>query len=223
MKHVRSQVDPVPKQILTEHCNVMLPVDIMFINKQAFFITFSRTIHFGTIHAPSNRQVNTIITTLKGVLQVFQHRGFSITSRHADSEFEPIHEYYPQLQTADTDGHVPEIERYIRSVKDRVRSSYRMLPFSHVPQIILIHLVRNAVLWMNVFPSTQDGLGDYLPWYIMMGCPITYKAHMQCEFGQYAQTHEEHDNSMDEQMTGVICLGTTGNQSGVPLLYVPID
>ena len=67
---------------------------------------------------------------------------------------------------------------------------------------------------MNAFPSTQGGLGDYLPQYIMTGWPITYKAHMWCEFGQYTQTHEEHDNSMDEQTTGVICLGPTGNQSG---------
>ena len=124
VKHVRSQVDPVSKQILTEHCNVRLAVDIMFINRQAFFITFSRTIHFRTIHALSNRQLDTIITALKGVLQVYQHQGFSITSIHVDSEFEPIHEYYPQLQTADANDHVPEIERYIRSVKDRVRSSY---------------------------------------------------------------------------------------------------
>ena len=67
---------------------------------------------------------------------------------------------------------------------------------------------------MNAFPSTQGGLGDYSPQYIMTGWPITYKAHMWCEFGQYTQTHEEHDNSMDEQTTGVICLGPTGNQSG---------
>ena len=110
VKHVRSPVDPVPKWILTEHHNVTLAVDIMFINKQAFSITFSRTIHSRTIHALSNRQVDTITTTLKVVLQVYHHHGFSITSIHTDSEFEPIHEEYPQLQTADTNDHVPEIK-----------------------------------------------------------------------------------------------------------------
>ena len=89
-----------------------------------------------------------------------------------------------------------------------------MLPFSHVPWIILIHLVRNAIFWMNAFPSTQGGLGHYSLQYIMTGCPITYKAHVWCEFGQYAQTHEEHNNSMDEWTMGAICLGPTGNQSG---------
>ena len=56
----------------------------------------------------SNRQVDTITTALKAVLQVYHHRGFSITSIHTDSEFEPICEEYPQLQTADADDHVPE-------------------------------------------------------------------------------------------------------------------
>ena len=214
VKHVRSQVDPVPKQVLAEHCNVTLTVDIMFVNKQGFFITFSRTIFLGTIHALSNRQVDTITTALMGVSRVYQHQSFSITLIHADSEFEPIHEYLPQLQTADADDHVQEIEQYIRSMKYRVRSSYRMLPFSHVPQIILTHFVRNVIFWMNAFPSTQGGLGDNSSRYIMMGHPITYKAHVWCEIGQYTQTHEEHDQSMDEWTTGAICLGPTGNQSG---------
>ena len=61
---------------------------------------------------------------IEGVLQVYHHPGFSITSIHADSEFEPIRENYPHLQTADANDHVPEIEQYIRSMKDRVRSGY---------------------------------------------------------------------------------------------------
>ena len=214
VKHVRSQVDPVPKGILAKHSNVTLAMDIMFINKQAFFITFSRTICFRIIHTLSDRQVDTIRMALKGVSRVYQHWGFLMTLIHADSEFKPIHEYFPQLQTADANDHIPEIEQYIRSVKDRVRSSYRMLPFSHVPRIILTHLVRNVIFWMNAFPSVQGRLRDNSLRYIMTGRPITYKAHVPCEFRQYPQTHEEHDNSMDKWMMGAICLGLTGNQLG---------
>ena len=109
---------------------------------------------------------------LKGVSWVYQHRGFSITLIHADSEFEPLCKYFPQLQTADADDHVPGIEWYIRSMKDRVRSGFWMLPFSHVPWIILTHLDRNVVFWVNAFPSMQGGLGDNLLQYIMVGDPL---------------------------------------------------
>ena len=53
--------------------------------------------------------------------------------------------------------HQPDVERQIRSIKDRTRSTYTMLPFRHIPRVMLIHLVRNAVLWMNALPA-DDGV-----------------------------------------------------------------
>ena len=90
---------PVPKQILTEQHNVMLAI-VIFINKQAFFITFSRTIRFGTIHALSNRQVDTITTALRGsygfiITQVFQSHQYTQTQN--SSQYVRIIHIYKQL------------------------------------------------------------------------------------------------------------------------------
>jgi hypothetical protein len=48
----------------------------------------------------------------------------------------------------------------------------------------------------------------------MTGKHLDFNKHVQIEFGAYAQTHEEHDNSMQARTVGAICLGPTGNEQG---------
>jgi hypothetical protein len=89
-----------------------------------------------------------------------------------------------------------------------------MLPFKYIPQIVLIQLVKNVIFWLNSFPA-QDGVSTTMsPRCIMTGQEIDYNKHVRLEFGEYVQTHEEHDNTMTDRMLGVICLGPTGSEHG---------
>ena len=135
-------------------------------------------------------------------------------SLHADSEFEPIRSDFPLINTSDADDHQPDIERAIRSVKDRVRSTYRMLPYKYIPRLMVVHLVRNTIFWLNAFPVDNGWSSKYLPRYIMTGKHLDYNKHVRAEFGEYVQTHEEHDSDMHERTVGAICLGPNGNQQG---------
>ena len=112
------------------------------------------------------------------------------------------------------DEHVPEIERYIRTVKERVRGTYGVLPFASLPTRMIIELVYNSIFWLNAFPF-EDGVSSTLsPRVLVIGKPIDYTKHCRIEFGSYAQVHEEHDNSMVSRTTGAISLGPTGNSQG---------
>ena len=70
---------------------------------------------------------------------------------HADGEFEHMRgnlsELGIELNTASQDEHVPEIERYIRTMKDRMRSDYNMLPFKKMPARMIIEMATRGVLW----------------------------------------------------------------------------
>jgi hypothetical protein len=128
----------------------------MFINKIPFFVTKkSRKLHFTTIEALPNWQVKTIKDLLKKVTHLYQSRGFIVGSIiMTDHEFEPLRPWYPTLNTTAADENVSDIERHICTIKDSTRSAYRMLPYRHVPQIALIHLVKNAVFWwLNALPT----------------------------------------------------------------------
>ena len=212
--HVAMGIDGVPPEIMKTHCSIVLTMDIMFINKIAFFVTISRNLKFGTVKALPNRQIPTIIQRLKSVIALYRHRGFEISAILADNEFEAIHPQFPMLNCAAANEHVPEVERFIWTIKDRVRSTYRMLPYKRIPRTMLIHLTKNSVFWLNAFPARDGVSSKHSPRYIMTGQELSYTHHVQLKFGEYVQTHEEHNNEMMECTLGAICLGPTGNQQG---------
>jgi len=48
--------------------------------------------------------------------------------------------------------HVPEIEPYIRTVKEIIRATTNTLPFEKSPHWLIVEIAYNAVLWLNCFP-----------------------------------------------------------------------
>ena len=215
-EHVTANVDPVPPEILALHRDIVLAIDIMFINKIAFLITISRGLRIGSIHALDNRQVPTIRDSLRAVLQRYQRRGFRIQTILADDEFQPVaalmSEYAFNLCGADE--HVPDVERYIRTTKDTIRSRYNELPFEYIPRSVLIRLAENAIFWQNAFPHEDSVSPDYSPRYLIEGRNIDYTKHVRLPFGAYVQTHEIHDNTMTPRTISAICLGPSGNEQG---------
>ena len=115
--------------------------------------------------------------------------------------------------------HLPEIERHIRTIKERVRCVYAMLPFKKIPSRMLVELVYFCVYWLNSFPA-RDGISDTLsPRAIVHGTNIDYNKHAKLEYGTYVQSHEEHDNTMATRTIGAIALRPTGNRQGSYYLY----
>jgi hypothetical protein len=123
------------------------------------------------------------------------------------------------LNTVSADEHVPEIERRIRTVKERTRCIYNTLPFQQIPPRMIIEMVYASNFWLNSFPP-DDGISDVLsPRAIVAGMELNFTKHCQLEFGTYVQTHEEHDNSMATRTTGAIALRPTGNSQGGYYFY----
>ena len=214
--HVQTGVDGVPPEIMSVHQDVTLAADIMFINAIPFFVTVSRNIKFGTVHNLPDRQVPTLIKAIREVINVYKARGFRVTSILTDPEFLPLKDSFPGtlIDPCGENEHVPDVERYIRTIKDSVRSCNNSLPFARIPRIMLIHMVKNAVFWLNSIPA-EDGVSEILsPRYILTGRSIDYNRHVQLEFGAYVHTHDKHSNDMNARTTSAICLGPTGNAQG---------
>ena len=152
---------PVPRDILQTHKRVTLSVDIMFVNSVPFLLTISRNIRFGTVETLPNRQMGTIKQALQRVFKHYARRGFRVQTTCADPEFQPLEGSLRETQFnfCAENEHVPDIERYVRTVKDRVRSGYNLLPFDRIPRQMLIRLLSTAVFWLNAFPH-QDGVSS---------------------------------------------------------------
>jgi hypothetical protein len=120
------------------------------------------------------------------------------------------------VNLASANEHVPEIERRIRVVKERCRSTRHSLPFQRIPKLLTIHIVLNLVKLLNFFP-TKGRISETLsPKTIMSGETLDFKKHLSLQIGQYCQVHEEETprNSQTARTKGAISLGPSGNLRG---------
>ena len=82
-----------------------------------------------------------------------------------DNEFEKVRNHLPaiNLNLPAAGEHVAEIERQIRVIKERSRGIINTLPYPHLPQMMLIHLLHFVVMWLNNFPSNTGVSSRWSP------------------------------------------------------------
>jgi hypothetical protein len=208
----------IPAPILEDHQDVTLCMDFFFVQGLPFIHTISRKIKFRTVSHVSNQRKETMLREAKLAVELYRARGFNVTNIHADMEFECIqHELLPTFfDFTPRDAHVGEVERSIRTIKERVRSDIHAMPYQRLPKLMIIELVRRAVKVLNQFPAL-DGISDTLsPLNIMTGKANPDYTRMKLDFGAYAQVFEDNDptNTAKSRRTGAIALNPTGNEQG---------
>jgi hypothetical protein len=224
-EHVEHAAVTVPSEIMELYRRVTIGADIMFVNKLPFFVTISRNIKFCTVQLIPDQKSKTLVHAVWHVRATYMKRGFEIESLLMDGQFETIRgdlaEMQITLNTVARGEHVPEVERHIRTIKERARCVYNTLPFTKIPGRMVAELpvAYYSVFWLNSFP-VQDGISSTLsPRAIVIGSHVDFRKHCKLEFGAYVQAHEEHDNSMATRTTGAIALRPTGNSQGGYYLY----
>ena len=118
------------------------------------------------------------------------------------------------LNETSRDEHVGEIERFIRMIKERMRAIYNTLPFRKIPAWLVREMGKACVFWLNSLPPQSNFGNDLSPRTIVTGQRLDFKRHCRFQFGEYVQTHEQHNNSMMSRTVGALALRPTGNAQG---------
>jgi hypothetical protein len=217
-EHVQSERTNIPIGVMGKYWDVTLACDVMYVNKIPFLVSISRHIKFGTAEMLKSESAGQLLASIKPVTQTYVTRGLCITSMMVDRQFEPLCGELAGLGIAvncvSRDEHVPEIERHIRTVKERTHCIYNQLPFTKMPAQITIEMVYASTFWLNMFLPTNGVSKKMSPRAIIVGGELDYAKHCRLEFGTYCQVHEEHDNTMATRTTGAIALRPTGNIEG---------
>jgi hypothetical protein len=140
-----------------------------------------------------------------------------------DGQFEPLRgalsELGVTLNRCSHEEHVPDAERRIRTLKERCRCICNTPSFKKLPGMLVVQMVSTCNFWLNGFPP-KDGISRNInPREMITGVKIDYNKHIQAEFGEYVQVHEEHDHIMHTRTTGAIATKPTGNAQGGHWLY----
>ena len=183
--------------MLAHHCDVTLCADFFFVQGLPFFHTISRAIGFRTAHSVPDRAKATILRLLRDVIGRYQARGLTVRDVHADNELECVRpNLLPiEMNIVPADCHVGEVERSIRTIKERLRSCAHGLPFKRLPRLLVQHMVADAIRCLNQFPR-KNGISDTMsPATIVTGVGHPGYAQMRLEFGTYVQVFEDNDGS----------------------------
>jgi hypothetical protein len=111
--------------------------------------------------------------------------------------------------TAPAREHVGKIERKIRVVKERARSTMSVIPYKLLPKLVIIE----RVMWINSFPVKSGISEKWSPREIVSRHKLDAKIHCKVPFGAYCEVHVDPDitNTMEPRTKWGICLGSTGN------------
>ena len=150
LQHVEPvRIKNVPKTILDKYKEVPIFCDLMHINGIGFIITISRQIIFANRSMIKDPKIEHLADGITQVHKLYLQRSFKITHMHTNCEFEPLRKYMNalgiNLNCASKKEHVPEIERFIRTVKDSVRSARATMPFKRISKLMIVHLVASAI------------------------------------------------------------------------------
>jgi len=99
-------------------------------------------------------------------------------------------------------------------IKERMRAIYNTLPYLNIPPWLIIEMAKHAVFWLNSFPQPNAAGGPISPRTLLTGVKLDFNKHCKYQFGEYMQTHEEHNNTMAPRAIGALALHPTGNVQG---------
>ena len=93
-------------------------------------------------------------SNLTKVLQLYSQGGFHVQTILMDMEFDKIKDLIPMINVniSAANEHVAEVEQRIRTIKERCRGIMGTLPFTYIPQQLIMGLVQFVTMWLNAFP-----------------------------------------------------------------------
>jgi len=114
----------------------------------------------------SDNKASTIFKALKSMHNFYLLRGFQIVFIKGDGEFKSLQdliqsELYggPTLNLTSANEHVPEIERKIPVIKERVHAVRYSVPCNALPTLVTTHSVLFVTNQLNLFPVKGGILG----------------------------------------------------------------
>ena len=96
-----------------------------------------------------------------------------------------------EVNTTAAREHVPEIERHIRTIKERVRATTSRFLFNPVPKMVLIQTVYTIVLWLNAIRSILGKDCGLSPRELVLGRGVDFHKDCRANLGGYVEARPE--------------------------------
>ena len=95
--------------------------------------------------------------------------------------------YNVAVNTSAAKEHVAEIERCIRTIKERIRAFVTTLLFDYLPETIVVNSVYFEVIWINALPAKKYISDKFPPWELAKRKISTRQSIVCCCFAPIAR------------------------------------
>eukprot|EP00980_Cylindrotheca_fusiformis_P016549 scaffold4962_cov112-Cylindrotheca_fusiformis.AAC.3 len=184
----------IPEELTMHHQDLVMCMDIMFINQCAFLTTIDKSVQFRMTIPIENRSKDELFRGLDVALRYYNKADFRIKRIECDGEFRVMMDQVQddldvEMNYANPGDHVPEAERNNRTVKERVRVGYYRIPYKKIPRVMIRYLAMVSTRSINMFPAKGGISAHYSPHMILSHQNVDYKKHCQIEFGCFLCPH----------------------------------
>ena len=191
----KDDIVPIPQELLFQLQDVTLCADLMFLDKMVMLTIYSRRVGFTTVDFIKSQKKDTIYTALKKVLTLYKSRGIPVKYLFTDRQFLPLKDKLLQdddviLNVTSATEHVPDVEKNIRSLKERSRSASSVLPYDILPKLMKMAKVKLCAFWMNLFPREGSITSIYSPRMLLLGEMADFDKICKVPFGAYCEVFD---------------------------------
>ena len=216
--HTKIEKIPLPPMVALHHSNIALSMDFFFVNGNIFFFTKSDKINFLTAQYCTSRTLRTIMTALEKVINKYSCRSLNICDYHGDNEFDKqALKYFLEPALCHIYGreeHVGSIERPVRTVKERFRSTCSNIPYRRLTILMVRSLVEAIIEVLNAFPSKNAITTTVSPATIVEGKPKMDFKRKMIAFGSYALVYTGTSNNNKPRAVPAIALKMSNTAGG---------
>ena len=204
-----------------QNAEITLCIDIMYINGISFLITVSEDLGLLMIGELKSKNINHIKDVLNTIINYYRSASFVVKMIKTDGESAVIalSTYFNGrgiiINQTGKNQHVPQIERKIRQIKERVRAHINILPFKITKQLLSL-LTLYCVQLINIIPTNINN-SNLSPKELFSGRKLDLSRDMRISFGDYVQIHDDNGvgkNSMSSRTTDAIAIKMKDNLQG---------
>ena len=111
-------------------------------------------------------------------------------------------------------AHEPVAERNNRTIKERIRCQYHLLPFKAIPAVLVRFMCFVSTTRLTWFPAANGISHYYSPHMLMYGRCIDYKKHCKIPFGASVEAFDKTKNTVEARTLSAIYLRPSSDLAG---------
>ena len=167
-KAVKDDYVEIPKEILKQHNNLTLCIDIMYVNGLPMLTAIDRSIRYRSLVPLDSRTATELYHALDVIFRFYNKAGIFIKTTQCDQEFKPLmdevkDELDMDMNYTTTGEHESTAERNNRTIGERIRSAYHNLPYKAIPLLMLKYLAMVSTYQLNLLPAKGGASEHYSP------------------------------------------------------------